>query len=92
MNIRWYYADKITGIDREISSSDVYQISTDGKHLKIMNMNLNLEGKYTCKATLQKHGNVQKTFSTKVTAAGLGMCFLKSGFTSFKTLEYLKSH
>lgn len=72
MNIRWYYADEITRIDREISSSAVYQISTDGKQLKIMKMNLNLVGKYTCKATLQNHGDVHKTFSTRVTADGVG--------------------
>ncbi|XP_026736325.1 contactin-6-like [Trichoplusia ni] len=75
MNIRWYYADEITRIDREISSSELYQISRGGKQLKIMKMNLNLVGKYTCKATLQNHRDVQKIFSTRVKADGLGECY-----------------
>lgn len=72
MRIHWYFADETTGANEQIITSDKYLISADGTHLKINKMDLNLEGIYTCKASLVKDANVQKSFSTRVRVDGLG--------------------
>ncbi|CAH0591583.1 unnamed protein product [Chrysodeixis includens] len=91
MNIRWYYEDDKTRRDREIFSSNTYKISADGKQLIIKKMYLKTVGKYTCKATLTNHNDVQKIFSTRVTADGL-VAPVASGEKSQKATKGSAAH
>lgn len=67
MKIKWFYQknDRLSDL-LEIHTSDKYKISSDGKMLRIMSMDLDLVGTYTCEASLVFDENEKGRHTNKV--------------------------
>ncbi|KAJ8728642.1 hypothetical protein PYW07_006338 [Mythimna separata] len=71
IDIHWFYANEITGQTKEILTSDKYEVTDSGTRLKIKKMDLDLEGRYSCKVSLKNKKDKQKSFPTRVKVDGL---------------------
>lgn len=67
IKIKWFYQKNEKSLMlSEISTSDKYTVSSDGTSLHIRFMDLDLVGKYTCKAYLVADESKKISYTSKV--------------------------
>ncbi|XP_050551912.1 hemicentin-1-like [Spodoptera frugiperda] len=71
INIRWYHLNEMSGIKKQVLDSKDYSISADKTELKIIKMDVDLDGKYVCQAYLVNDKKTQMELSKIVEITGL---------------------
>lgn len=71
MKIQWYLQKDYNSRRSIISSSKKYAVSNDGRKLTINSMDIDMEGQYTCEASLLSVPEEKLVYSAEVTVTGL---------------------
>lgn len=84
ITIRWF------GSGKQLSSNSLeHSISPNGSELTLKSMNIEMQGKYTCEATLNSDPTIKQAHDIEVKIPGLGLFFrIKESFLTLFLLQF----